>query len=300
MRIPFCILFTAMVISNNWAADEELQEKVNKFLSRSEEPFKLMSLAAQAGWSPDGAQIAYTIKPDNTDKSAGINLITLDGTNTVKRLTTAGKDPVFSPDGKWVVYTIENMNGFAESVWLIQSDGEGEPVFIHEEGYPSWFPDSQTVLFRSRLDAHLYKVNITEEKKEPQKLFELPYAYPAFSNDGKNVMFGYPDLGLISVPLTQKNPKNFKTELTGFFLGRWSPDNTKVCYGGFLGANMGLFLVNSSLEEKPIQVLEGNWTRPSWSPDGNYIVYDTGTLPFEVWIASVSYLEKQQKKEIGF
>jgi hypothetical protein len=62
-------------------------------------------------------------------------------------------DPILSPDGRWVLYTIERTvlaeNARHSSIWLAPSDGSQPPREFLQEGdaSPMWAPSSRSVFF---------------------------------------------------------------------------------------------------------------------------------------------------------
>ena len=103
--------------------------------------------------SPDGAQVAYTVrsmdlKKDTSD--ADIYLIPFAGGEAV-RLTTSPKaetSPRFSPDGKWIAF-LSSREGDKSQVFLLsRGGGEASRLTDMKGGVGSfeWSPDSKRLV----------------------------------------------------------------------------------------------------------------------------------------------------------
>jgi Tol biopolymer transport system component len=95
-------------------------------------------------WSPDGALIAYeTLGPGG---ASTIAVIEPEGGSP--RTLTRGQDPVFTPDGKWIIYSAPSRG--RSRLWRIRPDGGGRAQLgesIYDERDPAVSPDGRYVLF---------------------------------------------------------------------------------------------------------------------------------------------------------
>ena len=84
--------------------------------------------------------------------TAGTRSWTMDDIFAVRNVT----DPQVSPDGKWVVYVVSELNSdgtdYNTDLWLVSSDG-GEPRRLTNspvgDEFPRWSPDGRTIAFLS-------------------------------------------------------------------------------------------------------------------------------------------------------
>ncbi len=282
-------------------AGGSLTTGAKNFLINITQPTLLAEEAAQACWSPDGNKIAYSYMPGGKSIfGGGILIHTLGASDNPQRLTADGKDPAWSPDGKWIAFVRAGYAGMNESVWLKQANNKGDLKFIAEGGYPQWTPDSQNLIYYSdQVEAvcqATLKDGIPSNKK---KLFDLMYSYPRLSPNGEEIAYVLPSITsllnkkkddkinqtvLLITDLQQRILRQLTIPFRHILCG-WSPDGEQIVFGGILNENSGLNIIDADLKTPPHKLLDGIWSRPSWSPDGRYIAYDSmedGKL--ELWI----------------
>lgn len=100
-------------------------------------------LAGDPDWSPEGDRIVFSTRPLREFPSGRSELYTMrpDGSG-IKALTSNGAngpratEPRWTPDGKAVVYTLENQAGTRRSIWAIDHTGSKDgPVLTKEPSY---------------------------------------------------------------------------------------------------------------------------------------------------------------------
>jgi len=116
-------------------------------------------------------------------------------------------------------------------------------------------------------------MGIAEGERQRENLLNIRYMYPRPSPDGKEIAY-IGQGGLCISAMDGSSTRRKAIEVRGF-CGGWSPDGKKIAYGGFFGSGLGLRVIDSSLEGEPEVLLPGHWSRPSWSPEGRFVVYDT-------------------------
>jgi dipeptidyl aminopeptidase/acylaminoacyl peptidase len=160
----------------------------------------------QIAWSPEGTEIAYTSKKvDNPARSTNSDIYLYDiRTKSTKNITEGmmgyDKDPVYSPDGKWIAFHSQKRNGFeADKVRLMLYDratGVIKEMLAEFDQWIDavvWSPDSKTIYFNSgsKGRVHIYSLDIATNKQtqltsdktnDDQGL--------AISSDGKMLVFG--------------------------------------------------------------------------------------------------------------
>lgn len=261
----------------------------------------LITDAAQACWSPDSRHLAYTDMPEGMDLCGGIMTLKL-GHATATRLTNAGKDPVWSPDGEWIAYVVEEREREkgagpttdSESVWVIQADGAGDPFKAAMGGYPSWMPDSKTLVFH---DYNTKKVCMA--KAEPgakvKELFKLDFHLPRISTDGREIVSEVREEDVMNLRIFDLEGKALRNLINAAGICGWAPHSSWLIYGGWSQENgFGLHAVKDSFDDPPLLILPGSWNRASVSPDGRFLTFDTMTPgELDVHIADFSAIKEK-------
>jgi WD40 repeat protein len=110
-------------------------------------PFEPVQVTTDGGscptWSPDGSTIVYVNNYGDICKipaSGGI----------ATQLVAGGRDPCFSPDGRFIAYSLCDANGWS-AIWTIPVDG-GEPTHLiggeNQMAFcPSWSPDGLWIAY---------------------------------------------------------------------------------------------------------------------------------------------------------
>lgn len=161
-----------------------------------------LGLDLYPSFSPDGAQIAYC-----SDRGGGFEIFVrqLAAGGREIQVTSDGQDntqPAWSPDGREIAYASRGRPG----VWLVPAFG-GMPRRLTDFGSrPAWSPDGTTIAFQSTFTTALAATD--PAAAPPSSLFLVPAAggtpvpltrpgspegghgAPAFSRDGKTVLFG--------------------------------------------------------------------------------------------------------------
>jgi hypothetical protein len=96
--------------------------------------------------APNAPIVAYVTAGD--DGALTIAVLDLDAPGAAPRLVARGTDPVFTPDGDWIVYAATGTQG--NRLWRVRPDGTGRtPVGMSREdaGRPAVSPDGAYVAY---------------------------------------------------------------------------------------------------------------------------------------------------------
>lgn len=181
----------------------------------------------QIAWSPEGSEIAYTSKKvKNMARSTNsdiyvYNLSTKQTKNITDGMVGYDKDPVYSPDGKWIAFHSQERPGFeADKIRLMlynRQTGEIKEMLNQLDqwiGTIVWSKDSKTIYFDSGVKGrvHLYSLDIAKNTyKQLTDDKTNDNGGLALSSDGKTLYFGrtsmtYPT-DYYSLNLQSKNVK---------------------------------------------------------------------------------------------
>ncbi len=246
--------------------------------------------------SPDGAQVAYTVrsmdlKKDKSDTD--IYLIPAAGGEAV-RLTTSTKaetNPRFSPDGRWIAF-LSSREGDKSQVFLLsRGGGEASRLTDLKGGVSSfaWSPDSKRlVLVASDPNPN---EPATEEKGEDKptpkpivtRRIQFKFDTEGYLRELRSHLYVFDVEKKTSVQITA-GPYNDEQPA-------WSPDGKTIAFVSNRTAepdtnrDSNIFLVAPLAGEIPraITTNPSEDERPAWSPDGKTIVYVAGGAVADIW-----------------
>lgn len=219
-----------------------------------------------------------------------------DGITPTVKLTALGYwtlQPQWSPDGRWIAY--EHADPYRRGgIRLVRPDGSGDhalaPATFVLEGAMSWSPDGQRLVY-SHYDQYgpyfdyndLYLYDLATKRAE--RLTRGARAYnPVFTPDGQSVLFAQQGKGEESPKLAKLNLatatiqtiKEFPTEaILNFFA--LSPDGSQLVLSIWKRPGFSdLYLMPTGGGElTPLTQDRNEDYRPTWSPDGQYILFDS-------------------------
>ena len=217
-------------------------------------------------WSPDGRYLAYMVKPRTS------SLFEIDVYDTVlrdvKHLTSGtAKDrmnvaPIWSTDGKFIVYTQEQSKGTNSNVFLVEVE------------------DAQSTLLTPHDGEHRYSAN-------------------DISPDGKSVLItsnagdGYDNVGLLEIARKKiRWLTNDKWEISG---ESFSPDGKFFTYSANVDGNTDIYLFDvASGKARALTLPKGvNYAAGRTSPftrdNSRLLYYHTGpTAPGDLWVYNLA------------
>lgn len=278
-----------------------IRQVANRYRTLERKAKRLVpSVFGQSSWSPDGRQLAY----GRTDQyawrassltagapaiygSSGIEILDLE-TGKTRLVVSSGKDPAWSPDGKYIAFVREpyRRRDYKEEVWLIAAEG-GEPRRLALGGWPIWARDSRRLFFHSREQNVLCCIRVDDLNAEPEKIMPCPGLFPGISPDEKYVAYAVGSelriveiaTGIVAGTWIAPGPER------GMIV-RWSPDGKEILVAGFHCSDLGLW--SFDVERKRAWQLFGTPAMSANLPsDRSKISVQLRTPYGELWLATL-------------
>jgi Tol biopolymer transport system component/tetratricopeptide (TPR) repeat protein len=261
---------------------------------------RIVSEGFSAQQSPDGKKLAFSL---GVEPYSGVAIFDL-ATKETDLLTVPGKDPRWSPDGRYIAFVrhpqalpLEQLAGSErrerdrwptdEEVWVIRSDGTG-PRRLALGGWPSWSHDSTRVYYHSHLDNMFCSISIADRSAAPEGIMACPSSCPSISPDGERL--AYLEDGSLKVKdlASQRVIAEWPAPPAAWAGPGWSPTGDELCLGGRgdLEDRTGLWIYRLGQSE-PTEALGGQITAGSWAPDGTKLVFNLGSPYFGIWAADL-------------
>lgn len=146
-------------------------------------------------FSHDGKWIVFnaTLTTDKSDHKPQIYLMKSDGTG-VKALTSDGTlafyNPVWSPDGKRIVYYVERGDQ-KDQIWSMNPDGTDQKLLtanIAHNFFPSWTADGKRIIFTSNRNSKMEFFSMNVDGSDVKAL-GIEGSFIRQSPDGKKMAY---------------------------------------------------------------------------------------------------------------
>ncbi|MDR7468432.1 MAG: prolyl oligopeptidase family serine peptidase [Armatimonadota bacterium] len=213
-------------------------------------------------WAPDGRHIVLA---GNRYGSYDIWTVTVPG-GEARRLTRDERYevyPVFTPDGRTILYVRLNHSWTDHEIVVIDADGADPRVLVRDMGM---------------FDYH----------------YGRTFGFPLVSPDGRWVLFRSQRSGWFNyylVPLAGGEPRSLAPAAADQSDAAWSPDGRRVAYVENHDGTLDLRVVD--VDGGPPRVVaapeQGVCAFPHWSPDGRRVCYlfQTPTSPLHLRVVDV-------------
>jgi eukaryotic-like serine/threonine-protein kinase len=263
-------------------------------------------LAHGATWAPDGQHIVYVRK-------SSLYVCNPDGTDLRELVAVAGVPfaPRFSPDGRWLRFTIRDTNQRTSSLWEVSADGKGLHLLLPEWNKPpqesggTWTPDGEYFLFESTRDhtqniwARRESTSFVRKAGEPTQLTVGPllFSNPTPSVDGKKLFVIGQQRRFDLIGLDSKS-QQFSVYLPGVSAGEADIQRNGDWITYVVHPELTLWrskMDGSSRTQLTYAPMQAHM--PRWSPDGTKVAF-MASRPGRPWKIFVTPAEGGTPKEL--
>lgn len=220
-------------------------------------------------WSPDSQALVCSC---NRYGSFDIYRVEV-ATGETRRLTRSPLYevyPVFTPDGKSIVYTRLDKRWVDHEIVVIPAHGGEERIIQRDEDF---------------FDYHYGKT----------------FGYVLVAPDSRSLLFRSHRSGWVNywrAPLDGGEPTPLASEAADQSEAAWSPDGRRVAFIANHNGTLKLCVVNAdgSGRRTLVDPGQGACELPQWSPDGQTIayLYQSPTTPLDLWTVDVATGQTQQ------
>lgn len=256
-------------------------------------------------FSPSGGKLAFI-------KGLGdLFVADADGSAAKKLLSTwNAPDVSWSPDGKWVVYAVEDED-FNSDIWVRPVDGSSQPVNISRhpdnESNPVWSPDGRIIAFTGRrvgeeTDIHyvhlrkededesardrkvkkaLDKMKLGKKKDGSLKAGSEPAKKDEKKDEAKDQTSTGPKVPDVVIDFDGLNDRLKRVSIpnaqeSSLF---WSPDSKKLAFIATIEGQKGTYTIEPQEDLKPKKFSAITGSSPRWLDAGNQVVWVVAGSP---------------------
>lgn len=234
----------------------------------------------QPPFHPTG-QIVFECWPER--KTSHLCLVNADGTGYHQLTDKASdRDPAWSPDGKHIVFARKvNEEGFPTVLFVMNIDNSSLIQLTNTSitaEYPSWAPTNDLIGFSYSKDEYRTRgialVNV--DGTELRVLTSSGEVAPKWLPNGKQIAFvralpnvTKPDSRIYIMNIDGTDQTLLPVAVSGMPV--WSPDGEKIALVIDQTNKFGIWTMN--IDGSDLVRISDSGLSPSWSPDGQYIVF---------------------------
>ena len=263
--------------------------------------------------SPDGKHVVFASSrsaPAGSSQpeyaSMRIYSMDADGSN-VRQLTDSPSvdfSPVWSPDGKWIVFTASDLKTEQPTLTAMHPDGSARHAVMSGGGFLPWVrlsPDGGRVIFTS-VDAKQNKtVQVVNMDGSGRQAIATGLAQSwdgIWSPDGKHMVFSDPPpsddptaqkSAVYIADADGKHPRLLGTYAGFIQLPAWSPDGRSIAYQTYTGKKGEADVVVLDVATGKFHTVSRRTgayldETPAWMPDGRLLFQSTRGGRYDVYI----------------
>ncbi|MFM7129934.1 MAG: S41 family peptidase, partial [bacterium] len=256
-------------------------------------------MEAAPKFSPDGSQLIFI-------KGLGdVMLARGDGSGARKLFGTWNAPEIdWSPDGKWIVYAVEDED-FNADIWVRPVDGSSPPVNISRhpdnESSPVWSPDGKWIAFTGRRfgeETDIFYLPLRkDDADESARDRRVKKAMDKMKSPGRPVLKSIADAAKKAEARSKDEPKKdepssaSRPEVKIDFDGLhdrlrhvsipssaesslfWSADSKKLAFVASIDGQRGTYTIEPPEDVKPKKLSSTTGSNPVWLEQGNQIVW---------------------------
>ena len=229
--------------------------------------------------SPDGRQVAFTIRETNWEENAYETELWLGGSGALRQLTNSKKSslqPAWSPDGAWLAF-ISDRDGKRQLYRIALAGGEAEQLTSGDEGVANfaWSPKGNQIAF-----------TMTDAVTDAMKARDKDWGEIRIEDEDQRYTHLYVlDLPGASAGGSQDPPLRYGVKqltLGSFVVGSfdWSPDATTIAFDHRISSDAGeggsadiSVVTVATAARQAIVTQAGPDSNPQWSPDGSQVAF---------------------------
>jgi serine/threonine protein kinase len=252
--------------------------------------------ATSPAFSPDGRMLTFIRGPNTFIGPGDVYLKLLAGGEPL-RLTNDDlekRDPIFSPDGSRVVYTV---GGPPHDAWSIPVTGGKPQLLMRNAGTLTWTPNGRVMFAEARDAIRGAIVSTTESRSDPRDVF-VPekisgMAHRAYlSPDGKWVLIAEMDTSIVGwlpcrlVPFDGSSSGRPIGPASPCTSAAWSPDGKWMYFSSAVGGSYHIWRQRFP-DGRPEQVTFGPTQEEgiAIAPDGRSLVTSVGGSQSTLWLS---------------
>lgn len=184
--------------------------------------------------------------------------------------------PCFAPSGAKVAFNARDSLDKHDALYLVRPDGSGrEQVYYGDSPvwYPAWSPDGAYICFNAGASVYEYNVNTGRTERVISDALKWG-ASPAYSQDSRRILYRGP-YGLMS----RIRGSDLSASLTRRPADRQPAPNPNTREIALVSDDddgiAKLYLMQADgTRRKQITLHPGSFAHPSWSPDGELLLYE--------------------------